>query len=220
MSPENEKSRPGHARDREVVGRRVAVAREPVELAAARVAEPEQPRALVEGLAGGVVERRAEHVLVGVARGRRCSSVCPPLASRQRNGGSSGVRLEVERGDVPVEVVDRHERQPPRPGDRLRRGEPDEQRADQARALRDRDAVDVVERRARLRRAPRARRARSSSRCRRDATSGTTPPYRACRSACDATTFARISPSVGDERRRRLVARRLDPEDHAALANS
>ena len=30
---------------------------------------------------------------------------------------------------------------------------------------------------------------------RRDATSGTTPPKRACRSACDETTFARISPA-------------------------
>ncbi len=35
----------------------------------------------------------------------------------------------------------------------------------------------------------------TSSRCRRDATSGTTPPNRACSSACEATTFARISPS-------------------------
>ena len=60
------------------------------------------------------------------------------------------LRLEVERGDVAVQVVDRDERQVPRPRDRLRRGDADEQRADEARALRDRDAVDVVERRARL----------------------------------------------------------------------
>src|SRR5581483_7132687 len=48
------------ARDREVVGLGVALAREPVDRGAARVAEPEQPRALVERLAGGVVERRPE----------------------------------------------------------------------------------------------------------------------------------------------------------------
>src|SRR5689334_22237926 len=34
----------------------------------------------------------------------------------------------------------------------------------------------------------------TSSRCRREATSGTTPPNRACRSACDETTLERISP--------------------------
>src|SRR5262249_56171433 len=36
----------------------------------------------------------------------------------------------------------------------------------------------------------------TSSRCRRDATSGTTPPKRAWRSACEETTLARISPST------------------------
>ena len=43
-------------------------------------------------------------------------------------------RLEVERGDVAVQVVDRDERQSPPPREPLRGGEPDEQRADQARA--------------------------------------------------------------------------------------
>src|SRR5262245_9170513 len=35
----------------------------------------------------------------------------------------------------------------------------------------------------------------TSWRCRREATSGTMPPKRACRSACDATTLARTRPS-------------------------
>ena len=39
---------------------RVAVASQPLERGAARIAEAEQPRALVERLAGGVVERLAE----------------------------------------------------------------------------------------------------------------------------------------------------------------
>ena len=73
------------------------------------------------------------------------SSVWPPLASRQRNGGSSGSGSEVERGDVAVQVVDGHEREPARPGERLRRREADEQRADQARPARDGDGLDVVE---------------------------------------------------------------------------
>ena len=61
MSPENEKSRPGDARDRERERLGIAVAREPVDLRAAGIAEAEQARALVERLAGRVVERRAEH---------------------------------------------------------------------------------------------------------------------------------------------------------------
>ena len=87
-----------------------------------------------------------------------------------------GIGLEEERGDVTVQVVDRDERQPPRPGERLRRRETDEERADQAGPAGDRDPRDVVER---LRSAS-ARASRTtgttSSRCRRDATSGTTPP--------------------------------------------
>ena len=54
-------------------------------------------------------------------------------------------RLEVERRDVPLQVVDGNERQAARPGDRLRGGEADEQRADQPRALCHRELGDVVE---------------------------------------------------------------------------
>ena len=66
------------------------------------------PRALVERLAGGVVERAAEHLeAVVVAHG--ASSVCPPLAIRQTNGGSKrlAAREEEVGGDVALEVVDR-----------------------------------------------------------------------------------------------------------------
>jgi hypothetical protein len=47
-------------------------------------------------------------------------------------------------------MVDRDQRQPERPGQRLRRGEAHEQRADQPRALGDCDPLDVLELRARL----------------------------------------------------------------------
>jgi len=83
--------------------------------------------------------------------------------------------LEVERGNVTVEMVDGDEREPPRPGDRLRRRDADEKRAASARASSTTGAT--------------------SSRCRRDATSGTTPPKRAWSSAWDETTFARMRPS-------------------------
>ena len=58
-----------------------------------------------------------------------------------------GLAQEV-RGDVALEVVDGRQRQPARGGDRLRGRDADEQRADEARPLRDRDEVDVGERRA------------------------------------------------------------------------
>ena len=58
------------------------------------------------------------------------------------------IGLQEVRGDVAVEVVDGHERQPARGRERLGAGEPDEQRADEPRAPRDRDALDVVEPRA------------------------------------------------------------------------
>ena len=44
-----------------------------------------------------------------------------------------------------VQVVDRHEREPPRPRERLRRREPDEQRADQPGPCVTRDPLDLVE---------------------------------------------------------------------------
>ena len=50
----------GDARDGEAVRGRVAGARQPVERRAAGVAEAEQARALVEGLAGGVVDRPSQ----------------------------------------------------------------------------------------------------------------------------------------------------------------
>ena len=59
-------------------------------------------------------------------------------------------RREPQRGDVAEQVVDGHERQAAPVGQRLGRREPDEQRADQAGALRHGDGVDVGERRVRL----------------------------------------------------------------------
>ena len=129
------------------------------------------------------------------------------------------VRLEVERGDVSVQVVDRHERQAARPGERLRGGEPDEERADQARALRDRDGLDVVERRA----SPRSSASRIDRRARARGAGARRPRGRRRRSAraaraCDATTFDRNSPSSVTSAAGGLVARGLEPEDHAAAA--
>ncbi len=68
----------------------------------------------------------------------------PPLASRQVNGGCQVERPQVERGDVAVQMVDGDQRQAMRPGERLRGGDADEQRADQPGPHRDGDRVDIA----------------------------------------------------------------------------
>ena len=45
-----------------------------------------------------------------------------------------------------MQMVDRYEREPPAPGEPLGGREPDEQRADEPRPLRDCDPVDLVQR--------------------------------------------------------------------------
>ena len=67
---------------------RVALPREPVDLGAAGVAEAEQPGALVERLAGRVVERRAEHAVAAVRRARRAAA----CARRSRAGRGTAAR--------------------------------------------------------------------------------------------------------------------------------
>ena len=60
------------------------------------------------------------------------------------------VGLQVVRRDVTVEVIDRHQRLAVCRRQRLRRAQPDQQRADQPWALGDRDLVDLGEARAGL----------------------------------------------------------------------
>ena len=116
-----------------------------------------------------------------------------------------------------MEVVDGDEREPARPRDRLRGREADEQRPDQPRPLRDRDAVDVVERDARLpERLAQHRHDQLEVTARGDLR--------------DDAAEARVElglrgddagadgPVLLDEGRGRLVAGGLDPEDHEAPA--
>jgi hypothetical protein len=73
----------------------------------------------------------------------------PPAGDQAQERRLEHAGLEEGGGDVALEMVDRHERQPPRGRERLGGRDPDEQRADEPRALRDRDAVEFVEGRAR-----------------------------------------------------------------------
>ena len=145
MSPENEKSRPGTRATGKSNAVGVAVSREPVDRRAAGVPETEKPRALVERLPRCVVERRAEPLGAAALANReekRVSAAREQAGERRLDRGG----LEVERGDVPLEMIDRDERDATRPRECLRGRDADEERSDQTRALGDRDALDLVER--------------------------------------------------------------------------
>src|SRR6185369_237132 len=118
---------------------------EPVDRGAAGVAQPEKARALVEGLARSVVQRRpqnGEALALAHIEDQRVPATCEQAEKRRIDV----LWLEVERRDVPVQVVHWDQRQAARPGDRLRRGDADEQSADEARPASDRNGVDLVER--------------------------------------------------------------------------
>ncbi len=115
--------------------------------ATAGIAEPEHPRALVEGLARGVVERRPRTAKPSCSW-TRASSVCPPLAMRHRNGGSnggSGRRRRKFAATWPCRWSTAANGRRARRGERLGVRKADEQRADQPGAACRRDQVDVVE---------------------------------------------------------------------------
>ena len=133
-------SRPGSVNALGVAALGLALDRRP-----ARVAEAEQPRRLVERLAGGVVERLADHLVGRSGRVTAASSVWPPLAISARNGGSSGSGSRKAAATWPWRWSTAISGLPPRRRQRLRRVDPDEQRADQPRVGRHRDRVDVVE---------------------------------------------------------------------------
>jgi hypothetical protein len=124
------------------------------------------------------------------------------------------LRLEVKRRDVPVQVVDRRERQPPGPCERLRRRDADEERADEPGPARDADEVEAVERRVRLaERLPDDGQHELEMAARRDlghdaAEARVELGLRGDDVRPDLTV-------VRDDRRSGLVARGLDAEDHA-----
>src|ERR671918_51500 len=127
----------------------MAVPSDPVDGRSPRVAETEQPRTLVESLARGVVEGRPEPL--GPARLRDREENRVPTAREQAGERRlECVRLEIERRDVPLEVVDRGEREAASPDEALRCRDADEERAYEAGALGDRDPIDGVERHARV----------------------------------------------------------------------
>jgi hypothetical protein len=111
------------------------------------IAEAEQPRALVERLAGRVVERLAQQLVAVMVLDATEQRVAAARDQRHERRLERLGREEARR-DVALEVIDGREWQPAGGGDALRGAEADQQRADQARPLRRGDELDVVEPRA------------------------------------------------------------------------
>ena len=148
FSPAKEKSRPGHARgDREVVGAGIALGGQALERGAAGIGQAEHARALVEGLAGGVVERAPEDRVARVVldAGQEGVSAGGDQAQERRlerrARGSSPPRGPAGGRPAPAAAARR--------GQALGRRPPHQQGADQPGALGDGDELDVVERRRR-----------------------------------------------------------------------
>jgi hypothetical protein len=139
---------PGGGGERE--GGRIALRGELRQGGTAGVAEAEQTGALVERLAGGIVERLAQERVAAVVVDLRQQGVAAGR-DQAHERRLDRVGLEEVGGDVTLEVVDGDQRQPAGRGQRLGGGDADEQRAHEAGALGDRDAVDAVEGRLRLR---------------------------------------------------------------------
>src|SRR3954465_10151040 len=105
LEPREREVEPGHPRDGKVVRAGVSPARNTVDLGAAGVAEPEEARSLVESLPRGVVERRAEHpgladTVLNVQQHRVTTA-----REEAEERWLDGVRLEIERRDVSLEVI-------------------------------------------------------------------------------------------------------------------
>ena len=130
---------------------RVAVSSQPLERGAARIAEAEQPRALVECLAGGVVERLADDLISGALIGHAREQRVPAAGDQAEERGLERRRTQECGRDVSVQVIDRRQRQLVRRSESLRRRHADEQRGHQSRPAGDRDHPDAGERRPRPR---------------------------------------------------------------------
>ncbi len=132
---------------------RIATRGRAIDLRPARVGQPQQSRHLVEGLAGGIVDRLAEKLDVahqiaheqqrGVTAGDQQSD------RRQLEGLVAGAAEHVC-ADVADEVVDGVERPVEREGKRFRGADADHERAREPRAVRDGDRVEVGKADARL----------------------------------------------------------------------
>jgi hypothetical protein len=139
-----------HPRNAKGIRAIVALPRQTVDDRAARIPEAEELGDLVIRLPRRIVARPA-HQLVPAALPDEIQARM--TARHHQHGGRQRqlAMLQDERLDVAGEVMDRHERNAVRPGDRLGEGHADEQRAHETRPLRDRDRAEVRPRHGSLR---------------------------------------------------------------------
>jgi len=131
-----------HHRPREGERRGITLLGEPVDLRATGVAEPDEPRDLVEGLTGGVVDRAAEVAEDAVLPHRDDRGVPARHDQREQRRLQLAV-LELRCLDVGTQVVDAEQRHVVRQGHALRGRHADQQCPDQPGARGHRDRVDV-----------------------------------------------------------------------------
>jgi hypothetical protein len=113
-----------------------------------------------------------------------------------------------------VQVIDGHERQVARPGERLSGGNADEQRSDEARPLRNRHALHITEPGVCLvERFPEYRKDQLEVVTGRDL--GDDSAVLGVELGLRRDDIREQPPILRDERRRRLVTRRLNPENHS-----
>jgi hypothetical protein len=121
----------------------VAPSREPVNHRPARIAQPDQLGNFVERLARRVVAR-APHELVLLRFGDQ-EKVRVPARDDERERGVFGRReLERDRVDMAFDVVHAHDRLAERVGEAFGEVDADEERADEARPLRDGEVVNLT----------------------------------------------------------------------------
>ena len=134
--------RPVEHRAREPVRARAPPLGETGEVRSAGIRQPEQLRALVEGLARGIVAGLAEQPVIADALRLDEHGVA---ARDQQRHVREGRRVGLERGreQVTLQMMHPHRRQPPGGSERAGERGPGQQRADQARAGRVGDAVEV-----------------------------------------------------------------------------
>ncbi len=106
------------------------------------VAQAQIPGHLVVSLADGVVHGLAEEFIHALAPGAGEHAVA--AGDQERGLGKGDVAVgEEDAGQVAVEVVHPHDRQPPSEGQRLSRGYSDQEGPDQPRSCRDRDGTEL-----------------------------------------------------------------------------
>src|SRR5207247_6492106 len=124
---------PWDARNGKVVRSGITFTRNAVDLRAAGIAEPEEPRSLVERFPRRVVERRPKEAgffaaILHVEEQRMATA-----REQAEEWWLDWVGLEVERGNVALQMIDRRQRQPSGPRNRLGSSDADVQSTDQPR---------------------------------------------------------------------------------------